>query len=101
MAGLSYGMEIRFDPADPVAGEWVEITVQLSNVTGVVEKVQASVASYGVSATLSPRGENVFATRAFVPWAAVAARYLVAFRAMNSAGEVGPLVEVPVTVKVR
>jgi hypothetical protein len=99
MATLNYQMEIAFEPINPIPGQWVEATVRISDATGDIRTVYASVADYDFSMALHKTAENTFSTKFIVPWEADAGQYTVILWAVAPTGEAGPRINVPVTVK--
>jgi hypothetical protein len=101
MAAVDYDLQVSFNPENPVPGEWVETTVNLSRVSGAVENLYAAVVGYGISVTFNRSGENTFTARTFVPWEADPGRYVVTFWGADADGKAGPRVDIPVTIKAR
>lgn len=99
MAALHYQLEVELTPSNPVAGQWVDVVARLSDCTGDIETLYASVPEYGFTATLRRSDDHTFGARVFVPWEANPGRYMVSVWGVNAAGEAGPRIQVPVMVK--
>ncbi|MGI6082988.1 MAG: hypothetical protein ACOYEP_08975 [Limnochordia bacterium] len=98
---LSYDIGLRLDPENPIPGGWVDVVAELTNVTGEVRNVKASIVGYDYYLTLQPSGENRFSARAFVPWEADPGEYQVSVWGVSPSGESGPRSQISVSVKPR
>ena len=98
---LSYDISVRLDPEYPVPGGWVDVVAELTNVTGEVRYVQASVVGWDFYLTLQRSGDNRFTARVHVPWETDPGVYQVSVWGVSFSRESGPRSQISVTVKPR